>query len=151
MSLFSWNCRGLGNPRTVRVLHHLVKDKSPSIVFLMETYSSKGYMEKVRCRLGFDCLFVVDPVGRSGGLALFWKKSANIEIYNYSRYHIQALVKDNDGNDIWKFTGFYGNPSRDKRGESWSLLKFLKFCPSLSWCCIGDFNEIVEQGEKKGI
>jgi hypothetical protein len=107
-------------------------------------------MEKVRCRIGYDSLFVVDPVGRSGGLALFWKKFVNVEIFNYSRFHIQALVKDDDGNAFWKLTGFYGHPSRDKRRDSWSLLKFLKYCPSLPWCCFGDFNEIVEQREKEG-
>jgi hypothetical protein len=69
MSFLSWNCRGLGNPQTVRVLHHLVKEKNPSFVFLMETISSKNYMEKIRCRLAYDCLFVVDSVRRSGGLS----------------------------------------------------------------------------------
>ena len=37
MNLLSWNCRGLGNPRIVRDLHHMVKEKKPTLVFLMET------------------------------------------------------------------------------------------------------------------
>jgi hypothetical protein len=127
-----------------------VKDKNPSFIFLMETISSKFYMEKVRCRLGYDCLFAVDPVGRSGGLALLWKNFDRLEIYNYSRFHIQAIVKDNEGNAYWKLTGFYGHPEHDKRKESWALLKHLKATPSLPWCCAGDFNEILEQAEKDG-
>jgi hypothetical protein len=74
-----------------------------------------------------------------------------LEIYNYSRYHIQAVVKDNEGNNYWKLTGFYGHLSLDKEGESWSLLKHLKFCPPLPWCCAGDFNEILELAENDGL
>lgn len=36
MSILSWNCRGLGNPRSVRDLHLLVKEKRPNLLFLME-------------------------------------------------------------------------------------------------------------------
>jgi hypothetical protein len=127
-----------------------VKDKNPTFIFLMETITSKSHLEKIRCRLGFDGLFVVDPVGRSGGLALLWKNSDRLEIYNYSRSHIQAIVKDFEGNDHWKLTGFYGHPEHDRRKESWALLKHLKGTPSLPWCCVGDFNEILEQAEKDG-
>jgi hypothetical protein len=37
MSVLSWNCRGLGNPKTVRDLHRMVKEKGTELVFLMET------------------------------------------------------------------------------------------------------------------
>ena len=37
MNCLSWNCRGIGNSRTVRALHSLVQQYNPNIVFLMET------------------------------------------------------------------------------------------------------------------
>lgn len=151
MSLLSWNCRGLGNLRTVRDLHNLVKDKKQSFLFLMETLSKKNQLEKVRSRLGFDGLFVVDPVGKSGGIALLWKEANTLEIFNYSRSYIHAIVKDDEGNPHWILTGFYGHPDSARRGESWALLKHLKSLHSLPfWLCAGDFNEILEQSEKDG-
>jgi hypothetical protein len=150
MSCLSWNCRGLGNPQTVRVLHQLVKERKPSLVFLMETLCSQKKMESVRCRLGYEGLFVVDPIGRSGGLALFWRHNRDLEIFNYSKSHIHAVVKDAEGLPFWQFTGFYGNPDSARRGESWALLRHLKTLLPLPWCCAGDFNEIVEQSEKEG-
>jgi len=39
-------------------------------VFLMETLSKQKKMEVIWCRLGFQGVFVVNPVGTSGGLAL---------------------------------------------------------------------------------
>ena len=44
-------------------------------------------MEVVRIKLGFAKAFVVDSVGRSGGLALIWKDEGEVEIQNYSRRH----------------------------------------------------------------
>ena len=49
-------------------------------------------MERIRVRLGFNGMFVVDPMGRSVGLALFWKDTKNLEIQNYTRRHINALL-----------------------------------------------------------
>jgi exonuclease III len=66
MSLISWNCRGLGNPRTVRDLSQMVKEKQPNFLFLIETISSKKRMESLRVKFGYQGLFVVEPVGRSG-------------------------------------------------------------------------------------
>lgn len=76
----------------------MVKEKQPNFVFLVETLSMKTSLERIRIRLGFDDLFVVEPIGRSGGLALLWKEEMDLELYNYSRYHINAIVKDEDGN-----------------------------------------------------
>ena len=73
MSLINWNCRRLGNPWTIHDLSQMVKEKKPSFLFLIETISSKKLIEGLRVQLGFEGLFVVEPVGRSGGLALSWK------------------------------------------------------------------------------
>jgi hypothetical protein len=57
MIALSWNCRGLGNPQTVRVLHRMVRAKKPGLVFLMETKLKRQRMELVKIKLGFDELF----------------------------------------------------------------------------------------------
>jgi hypothetical protein len=128
----------------------MVQEKKPNFLFLIETISSKMHMERLRVRFGFQGLFVVEPVGRSGGLALFWRVAEELEIQNYSRRHINAIVKTADNDVPWKFTGFYGHPNPFKRGESWSLLSLLKSFAPLPWLCVGDFNEITHQDEKRG-
>ncbi|XP_031104893.1 uncharacterized protein LOC116009862 [Ipomoea triloba] len=69
MSTLSWNCRGLGNPRTVREVVDLVSRKKPEFVFLMETKVGRLHAERLRVKLGFEGLFYVDNVGLSGGSA----------------------------------------------------------------------------------
>jgi exonuclease III len=148
MNLLSWNCRGLGNPQAVRDLCQVTKEKKLAILFLMETKCHRNKMESVRVKLGFDCLFIVDSVGRSGGLALLWNNSELVEIQNYSKRHINAIVKDGAIAQSWKFTGFYAHPDWTKRHESWALLNHLRSFVPLPWLCVGDFNEITEQSEK---
>ncbi|XP_059436723.1 uncharacterized protein LOC132169761 [Corylus avellana] len=150
MSILSWNCRGLGNSRTVSELRRLVNDKKPTIVFLMETKLRADHLERVRIRLGYDYLFAVDWVGRSGGLALMWVADIGIEIQNYSRRHISAKVCPSSIEPLWKFTRFYGHPDLSKRGESWSLLRYIARMEPGPWVCIGDFNEIISLDEKFG-
>jgi hypothetical protein len=128
----------------------MVKERRPTFVFLMETISSKKYMEGIGKKIGFDRIFAVDPVGKSGGLAFLWNAESEVEIFNFSRRHINIVVKDRENNPWWKLTGFYGNPDSTKRADSWELLKFLCTCHPVPWLCAGDFNEVVTQDEKEG-
>jgi exonuclease III len=149
MTLISWNCRGLGSPRAVRDLCQLAKENKARILFLMETKCSKARVEMVRIKLGFTGAFTVDPVGRSGGLTLLWKEEKEVEIQNFSRRHINAIITE-EGVQSWKLTGFYGHPEWAKRHEAWDLLFHLKSYIPDPWLVIGDFNEILEQSEKEG-
>ena len=150
MILLSWNCQGLGNPWTIQDLFLMVREKKHGILFLMETKCRKKKMESFRVRLGFSRMFVVEPAGRSGGLALFWKDVKILETQNYTQRHINALVNGEDNGGVWKLMCFYGHPVIAKRHELWALLEHLKqFQPQL-WLCIGDFNKILTQEEKIG-
>ncbi|GFS40309.1 hypothetical protein Acr_00g0067750 [Actinidia rufa] len=53
-------------------LKELVRAHHPSIAFLMETMNTSSTMEKIRS-LKLDHSCYVDPIGLSGGLALWWK------------------------------------------------------------------------------
>ena len=74
MKALVWNCRGAGSPLTVLQLKEIVNLHSPEVICLAETKNRKCFMNTVRMKLRYDKLFVVDPVGRSGGLAVMWKK-----------------------------------------------------------------------------
>jgi hypothetical protein len=58
-------------PQTVRELHLSVKEKNPHFLFLMETKIRTEYLQRLRIKFGYEGLFTVDPLGKSGGLALF--------------------------------------------------------------------------------
>jgi hypothetical protein len=58
----------------------MVKKKKPNMVFLMETKMMSAKASFLRIKFGYDQMFVVDCVGRSGGLMLLWKDDAQVEI-----------------------------------------------------------------------
>lgn len=93
-------------------------------MFLCETLERKNKIEWVRKRLGFEGLFVVEPQGRSGGLALLWKKNDQVNLVSFSQNHIDVKVKVADMN-LWRLTGFYGEPNRFQRRKTWDLLRNL--------------------------
>ncbi|XP_040996152.1 uncharacterized protein LOC121242341 [Juglans microcarpa x Juglans regia] len=148
MRLLSWNCRGLGNPRTVRDLSMLVKIHKPSILFLMETKLQKKNLDGLKLKLGFKYLFSVDSVGRSGGMVLLWAEDVHIKISTYSQKHINMWVVQSEVE--WMLTCFYGNPKTEKRYEGWGILRHLNRLQPKRWLCLGDFNEILYHSEKYG-
>ena len=150
MNALSWNCRGLGNLRTVRQLQEVIASEDPSLVFLMETKLSKDEMTKKKCTFGFIEGLVVASNGSKGGLALLWKKEIMVDVQTFGPWHIDAEVGGVDGTGKWRFTGFYGQPEMSRREETWRILERLGSLNHLPWLCMGDFNENVSDAEKLG-
>ena len=149
MNCLAWNCRGLGNPRTVQELARLVRAKNPAVVFLIETWQDEGPLERLRCSLQFANKFVTTSRNKGGGLCLFWKKEINLQVQSFSPSHIDATINETLP-EAWRLTGFYGAPETQNREASWNLLRRLKSQSTLPWCCMGDFNELVRLEEKQG-
>jgi hypothetical protein len=146
MRTFSLNCRGLGNPETVRELHMLVKKEDPDIVFLMETRLEVRCLEFIRVCLDMCGCFGVDRHGFGGGLALLWRSSVSVHIQIYFIFYIDADVVMEDKLK-WRITGFYCHPKRGLRVSSWALLRQLHDARSLPWLVMGDFNEVMSLEE----
>lgn len=126
-----------------------IRQEKHLFVFLCETISKEEKLEWLRRTINLDGLFVVDPGGRSGGLALLWKEKDQIEGKSYSKNHIDMIAKV-EGSISWRLTGFYGEPDRALRRNTWDFLRFLARDSNLLFCVIGDPNNIVFQEDKKG-
>jgi exonuclease III len=145
-----FNCRCCGRPEAVREFRNIAELYHPKVLFVSETKmgATKGAAE-LRGRPGYQKVFAVNCVGRGGGLALLWKNDVVVDLKSYSRSHIDVWITETgDGNRQWRFPGFYGDPSRSRRKESWWLLRFLRNASNLPWLCGGDFNEILHDYEQ---
>ena len=137
MSALSWNCRGLGNPLTVKALYKVVKEEDPTLVFLMETKYDVTEMKWVQRKLDRKQELVVPCIRQGGGLALLWRCSTTVEVQTYSPNHIDVIISENQGARKWRFTSFYGHPETSRRNESWTLLSRLSCRSDLPWVCMG--------------
>lgn len=149
MSVISWNCHELSNPRIIHEIMGVVSKKLHAFIFLMETKVSRLHTETLKVKLGFDELFYIDSVGRSGGLALLWKDRNFAQLISYSCNHIDIEVSI-PGSPSWRLIGFYGYPERSQIRKSWALLRELRDRSDFHWMVIGDFNKLLSHFEKCG-
>lgn len=149
MNFFVWNARGLGSSSALNILQYYKRELNPKLMFLMETRCDHSKLEKLRLKLGYYGKLVVDCVGQSGGLCMFWSNDLVVELLTYSQAHIDVRIRQGDGS-YWRFTGFYGHPVPSQRIHSWTLNRRLAAMFDLPWVYIGDFNEIQREDEKVG-
>lgn len=90
MKILSWNCRGLGNLAIVSELRQLLVANIPDIIFLSETNLRTCEFDRIRRWCNMTGCFVMDAVGRKGGLAMLWTNDWDINIQSFSSNHIHS-------------------------------------------------------------
>ncbi|KAK3198916.1 hypothetical protein Dsin_022331 [Dipteronia sinensis] len=96
MRTLAWNARGLGGPRAIHILQNLKREMDPEIMFLMETKLGVQALERIRIKLGYLGKLVVESVGRSGGLCLFWSDRICADLISFSRFHIDVKITSSE-------------------------------------------------------
>jgi len=115
MNILAWNCRGLGNSRTVQELCNFVKLHHPKLVFLSETRMSANRCKNLRWKLGLKNCLAVDSDGLSGGLVLFWDENINVSLLSQGERYIDVLVCADPSKAPWRATFVYGEPRVENR------------------------------------
>jgi len=157
MKILSWNCRGLGNPAAVRALKKLLQSNCPDVMFLMETKLADTDT-KAKANLFCDPLsnlFMVNcdlsAKNRSGGLALIWNQSVNINILSFNKISIDAYITSCNTNIQWYATCIYGSPYANHKHLTCETINNLHLNrQNDSWIVFGDFNMILNGSEKLG-
>lgn len=95
-------------------------------------------------------MVMLDSVGASGGLAVFWKKEIDLAVQSMSKYHISMIIEEEDGFSC-RYTRIYGESKAEEKTNTWDTLRCLRVANDLLWLCSGDFNEILFHHEKEGV
>ncbi|KAF3951928.1 hypothetical protein CMV_022471 [Castanea mollissima] len=110
---------------SIRALKALIREESLDVVFLAESKSKSRKIEKIRSRIGFVDKYCVDPVGKSGGLAIFWKAGVDLEIVYSNKNVIASLVYSDPPSSPWLFLLIYGPPHVNGMARFWKCLEDL--------------------------
>lgn len=102
----------------------------------------------IKVWLGYDHVHTVDPVGKSGGLAVFWKNTGLVDIVSSDKNLVDINVQLSDKK--FSFSCIYGEPCVDKRRWFWEKMSRIGVSRKNPWCLLGDFNAICGNNEKIG-
>ncbi|XP_010497088.1 PREDICTED: uncharacterized protein LOC104774119 [Camelina sativa] len=138
----------MGSTSAVRRLKKMRREHYPDFLFLLETKNSSDHVMGVKDWMGYDKVHIVDPVGLSGGLALFWKDLYRVEILQSDARLIDTRISQ--GTRVFYITFVYGDPVRHLREEVWERLTRIGLQRDDPWMLTGDFNEIMDNSEKLG-
>lgn len=111
-------------------------------------------MHKVILKVGYKFFHSVICRGsgkdRVGGLCLFWKEPKLIKVMSFSDNHIGGNCQLDDNDNPWFFSGFYGFPEKHLKKDTWNLVQEVNRELAGRFVCFGDFNVILQDGEKVG-
>ncbi|KAE8735408.1 hypothetical protein F3Y22_tig00000340pilonHSYRG00340 [Hibiscus syriacus] len=111
VTILSWNCRGLGNPVTVRELRRMISEKNPVLVFVSETKLRKNKVEVVRLATKMVGCFSVEIADERVGQMMLWKEGIKVSLQSFSNLHIDMEV-------MWKEQRFrFTEERRSETGE----------------------------------
>lgn len=140
MRIISWNCQGIGNKDSLRVLKDLLSQHRPNSLVLIETKISERRADVVCGKIGFDSWVRVEAYGFSKGIWLFWHSHAlHLNLISSDAQIVHCQIKCTNG-CVWLFTMVYGSPNVSSRNRLCDHLRLLGKSSNLSWLLIGDFN-----------
>ena len=110
----------MGSNWTISYLREIWYKYKPDFLFLSETKQASEFAQNFQAHIGFDNLVTVDPVERSGGLALFHNNEYQVKIlYSSNRMiDVEAVAL---GKVVY-LTFVYGDPVQKLKEQVWERL-----------------------------
>ncbi|KAF9607829.1 hypothetical protein IFM89_001577 [Coptis chinensis] len=142
--------RGMGSKDIVNNLRSLVKQFNHDVLFLAETKLFFNKFMYVRKSLKFSRVFVVDPVGSSGGLAVLYKDNIAFQVVDGYKHAISGIFVNYLTNVSWHVSFIYEDHVSHKWKAVWDYIRAYKNVFLGPWIILGDFNVVAYSAKKEG-
>ncbi|KAI9124663.1 hypothetical protein K1719_004585 [Acacia pycnantha] len=149
-SVVYWNVRGACGKDLIQNIKVVCKEPRPCLLILSETKCEKAAQLSKLKNLGYNGVAFIPSVGRSGGMAAFWKETEiSISIIMTNRQYLHMRCSLNGGPPFY-LTALYAIPIQRFKEELWYDLQKLANSPMTPWAVIGDYNDILSADERTG-
>lgn len=150
MKCISWNCRGLNEVDSAKLIYAfwLLQVHKPHLLFLCETKMLVNEVVSLFSSKNPSFSDGTDAIGSSGGLVILgWSPFAITCIFKSSNIVLCNILEPNGNNYYVMFC--YGAPLVENRKEVWETM--LQLLISYPKCLLlGDFNQIELHSDKLG-
>ena len=132
-------------------IRNLTNFHSPRIIVITETRISGSRASDILRALPYDGIHTTDPIGFAGGIWLLWRRDmVDLDVLTATEQEIHAIVKVNSSSSSWLLSSIYGSPRFAERLILWDNLCTVSRLHNLPWAIVGDFNDVLNDSEKKG-
>ena len=95
-------------------------------------------------------MVLVEPVGKAGGLTVFWKNTTKVLNVLFTPFTIELLLNDDNESGNWWCIFVYASTDDKIRKKQWDCLCSRNNIWGKNKILIGDFNDIISNDEKWG-
>ncbi|XP_071918953.1 uncharacterized protein [Coffea arabica] len=95
-------------------------------------------------------MFVVNPVGRVGGLVVIWKEELKVKKKLFTSFTVELLIEDSEAKIEWWCICAYASADARIRKGQWEVVKRRGSLWGWFWAIMGDLNDITSNEEKWG-
>ncbi|KAM1746475.1 hypothetical protein ACFX11_013103 [Malus domestica] len=113
MSIIFWNCQWLDNALIVQTLREMVR--SHLFDFSNGNQAEKLQHEPIEKTMWIPFGINIKRYGTAGGLCLWWKPCANVQIVSSSKNLIDTFIHLKNENLLFHASFVYGPPYRDEK------------------------------------
>lgn len=151
MKIVLWNIRGASRNEFIPYAWDIIKQHHPLVFVLLETKCGEDRARQVQLQLGFIEFKVINPLGKRGGIWLFWKTGIDLVLFNagnpnyfHALFHFASVDRE------FLVSGVHAPSTSRERKKFWNSMQE-DIPPSTSpWLLMGYLNEVTSSIEKKG-
>lgn len=149
VKIFTWNCRGISNTRSMDYIKDIMARLKPDFICLVETKSNSIRIQRFCARFSRHWVWAAVPSnGYSGGIIVLWKRFNGIVTpVASSRMALHLIITTSE--DSWILSTIYNSQVLSEHKNLWKSLSGLSQLDS-PWLLTGDFNDIMFEEEHKG-
>ena len=151
MKIICWNIQGIKKQLVVSELKFILRKHSLDLIFQLETIVNETNLQTILPQFWYDHYDFILPINHSRELAFLWNNGRNHAlVLNKEPRTIHMLAHNFENSQNTVIYRIYAPVSARGKYSFWEYLLQLHNVINVTWCLVGDFNEIASSNDNVG-